>query len=71
MERTVPLALPIEETFDIGSKTGTPIDDRDYETLFAFTGTIGKLTICVEPPILTDDDKKQPIEGEGAARDSH
>lgn len=32
MERTVPLILPIDETFDIGSKTGTPIDDRDYQS---------------------------------------
>jgi arylsulfatase len=30
MENTVPLALPFDETFDIGSKTGSPVDDRDY-----------------------------------------
>jgi hypothetical protein len=29
MERTIPLVLPWDETFDIGSDTGTPIDDRD------------------------------------------
>jgi arylsulfatase len=29
MESTVPLILPVDETFDVGSKTGTPVDDRD------------------------------------------
>ena len=28
MERTVPLTLPWDETFDIGSDTGTPVDDQ-------------------------------------------
>ena len=39
MERTIPLTLPWDETFDIGSDTETPIDDADYEVPFAFTGT--------------------------------
>ena len=30
MEHTVPLTLPWDETFDIGSDTGTPVDDADY-----------------------------------------
>lgn len=58
MDRTVPLVLPIDETFDIGSDTGTPIDDRDYKVPFKFTGAIDKLTISVEPPKLTPDDIK-------------
>jgi hypothetical protein len=29
MEHTVPLILPVDETFDVGSKSGTPVDDRD------------------------------------------
>ena len=54
MERTIPLILPWDETFDIGSKTGTPVDDADYQVPFAFTGKIDKLTIAVAPPVLTD-----------------
>lgn len=50
-ERTVPLMLPIDETFE--SKTGAPIDDQDYQVPFAFTGKIDKLTVTVEPPKLT------------------
>ena len=43
MERTIPIILPWDETFDIGSKTGTPVDDADYQVPFAFTGKIDKL----------------------------
>jgi hypothetical protein len=56
MKRTVPIILPVDETFDIGAKTGTPVDDRDYKVPFPFTGKIDKLTVSVEPPKLTPDD---------------
>lgn len=71
MERTVPLALPIDETFDIGSDTGTPVDDHDYQTPFRFTGKINKLTISVEPPKLTPDDMKKLEAGNRAAQDAN
>src|SRR5215468_10255258 len=31
MDRTVPLVLQWDETFDIGADTGTPVDDHDYQ----------------------------------------
>ena len=70
LERTVPLLLPWDETFDIGSDTGTPVDDKDYQVPFAFTGKIDKLTISVEPPALTDADKKKLTEAFSAAQDA-
>ena len=39
----MPLTLPWDETFDIGSDTGTPVDDKDYQVPFRFTGKINKL----------------------------
>jgi arylsulfatase len=69
-DRTVPLTLPIDETFDIGDKTGTPIDDNDYQAPFPFTGKIDKLTISVEPPVLTPDDLKKLSEAYRAAQDA-
>jgi hypothetical protein len=48
-EHSVPLTLPGDETFDIGSDTGTPVDDKDYQVPFKFTGTIEKLTVSLEP----------------------
>jgi len=71
MERTIPLVLPWDETFDIGSDTGTPVDDQDYHVPFAFTGKIDKLTISVAPPVLTDEDKKKLMEAEHATQDAN
>jgi arylsulfatase A-like enzyme len=56
LARTIPLTLPWDETFDVGSDTGTPVDDKDYQVPFKFTGKIEKLTISVEPPKLTPAD---------------
>jgi len=71
MERTVPLVLPIDETFDIGSKTGTPIDDRDYQVPFVFTGKIDKLTISIDPPKLTPEDAQKLKAAYRAAQDAN
>jgi arylsulfatase len=71
MERTVPLLLPWDETFDVGADTGTPVDDHDYQVPFRFTGKIDKLTISVEPPKLTDEDKRKLLEAEHAAQDAN
>ena len=70
LERTIPLLLPWDETFDIGSDTGTPVDDKDYRVPFAFTGKIDKLTISVAPPVLADADKKKLVEAFIAAQDA-
>jgi arylsulfatase A-like enzyme len=71
MEHTVPLTLPWDETFDIGSDTGTPVDDHDYQVPFAFTGKISKLTFSIAPPVLTADDKKKLQEAYRAAQDAN
>jgi arylsulfatase len=69
VDRTVPLTLPWDETFDIGADTGTPVDDKDYQVPFKFTGRIDKLTIAVEPPKLTPEDEKRLKEAEAKAGD--
>jgi hypothetical protein len=58
-EHTVPLILQWDETFDIGSDTGTSVDDKDYQVPFTFTGKLAKLTIKVERPKLTPEDEKK------------
>ncbi len=70
LDRTVPLLLPIDETFDVGSDTGTPVDDKDYQVPFAFTGTIGKLTFNLDRPKLTPDDFKKLADAMKAAFDA-
>ena len=43
--------------FDDGAFTTiTPVDDRDYQVPFKFTGTIDKITIRLEPPVLSAED---------------
>jgi hypothetical protein len=49
MERTVPLVLQWDETFDVGADTGTPVDDNDYQVPFRFTGKLVKLTVELKP----------------------
>jgi arylsulfatase len=70
MERTIPLLLPWDETFDIGSKTGTSVDDHDYQPPFVFTGKIDKLTIALDPPKLSPDDVKKLEDAYRAAQDA-
>lgn len=53
MDRTLPLILQWDETFDIGSDTGTPVDDRDYQVPFKFTGRLLRLTLKLDRPQLT------------------
>jgi arylsulfatase len=59
MERTLPLILQWDENFDVGADTGTPVDDNDYQVPFRFTGKLNKLTLKLEPPVLTPDDVKR------------
>ncbi len=56
LERTIPLILQWDETFDIGSDTGTPVCDQDYQVPFKFTGKLNKLTVKIDRPKLTPAD---------------
>jgi arylsulfatase A-like enzyme len=65
---TIPLIMTVDETFDVGSDTRTPVND-DYKLPFRFTGTIDKLTFNLGPEQLTDADKKAIAEKMARARD--
>lgn len=70
MEKTVPFLFTIEETFDIGADTGSPIDDQDYQVPFNFTGKIDKLTISLDRPQLTPADIQKLKQAEMSAADA-
>jgi arylsulfatase len=53
MERTIPLTLQWDESLDIGADTGTPVEDRDYQIPFRFSGKLHKVTIRLQPRSLT------------------
>jgi hypothetical protein len=55
---TIPFLVTIDETFDIGVDTRTPVDDQDYQVPFHFNGQIGKVTFKLGPEQLTDADQR-------------
>ncbi|HYB32676.1 MAG TPA: arylsulfatase [Steroidobacteraceae bacterium] len=59
MDHTVPLILAWDENLDVGSDTGTPVDDRDYQVPFKFSGKIDKITLTVDRPKLSAADIKK------------
>ena len=69
MEHTIPFILQWDESLDIGSDTGTPVNDDDYSTPFVFTGKLDKVTLNIERPKLSPDDIKRLEETARAAGD--
>ena len=55
MEHTIPFLMALDESFDIGLDTRTPVDDS-YKLPFRFTGTIDKLTYKIGHEQLTAND---------------
>jgi arylsulfatase A-like enzyme len=45
MPKSLPIAVAWDEYFNVGIDTGTPVDDKDYQVPFKFTGKIDKLTV--------------------------
>jgi arylsulfatase len=52
VEHTIPFLMAIDESFDIGIDTRTPVDDS-YKLPFRFSGTINKLTFKLGQEQLT------------------
>ncbi len=48
IEKTVPIRVSADETFDVGEDTGTPLN-RDYDVPFAFTGELEKVVVEIKP----------------------
>ena len=62
IEHTIPLLMSIDETFDVGADTRTPVDDS-YDVPFRFTGAIDKLTFDLGPSQIKESDKPAIDEG--------
>ena len=65
----MPLIMQWDENFDIGADTGTPVDDRDYQVPFRFTGRLNKLTLSIDRPKLTPEEEKRLREATETASD--
>jgi hypothetical protein len=69
MEKTIPIILQWDESFDIGSDTITGINDADYKPPFPLTAKFNKLTIKIDRPKLSPEDIKKLEAGMKAAAD--
>ena len=65
---TIPLLMAIDETFDVGVDTRTPVD-FSYDVPFRFTGTIDKLTFNLGPEQLSVAEKQAAAKAIAVAKD--
>ncbi|MGB5201330.1 MAG: hypothetical protein WBR56_15665 [Sedimenticolaceae bacterium] len=59
MEKTIPIILQWDESFDVGSDTITGVNDADYLPPFPLTADLNKLTITVDRPQLSPEEIKK------------
>ncbi|MFD1327553.1 arylsulfatase [Mycoplana ramosa] len=71
MQRTLPMILQWDESFDIGSDTLTGVNDADYQPPFALTAKLIKLTLKVNRPTLSQQDIKNLQNTEAIAVDGN
>lgn len=65
IEHTVSARFSLDETFDIGEDTGTPVvSDYEKQMPFAFTGQLNKFVVLLQPEKLTDAQRKELLEAE-------
>jgi len=69
LERTLPMILQWDESFDIGSDTLTGVNDADYKPPFPLTAKLNKLTLKVDRPELSEEDIKKLENSEAIAVD--
>lgn len=58
--QTVVVRFSLDETFAVGEDTGTPVlEDYIDKWPYAFTGTLKKLVVILEPEKLTTEDRER------------
>jgi arylsulfatase A-like enzyme len=66
--KTIPIRFSLDETFDVGEDTGTPVvEDYVDKMPFQFTGTLKKFVVVLEPEKLSAEEKKRMLEEEAKA----
>jgi arylsulfatase len=57
---TIGVRLSLDETFDIGQDTGTPVlEEYESKMPFPFSGTLSKFVVVLEPQKLSDDEQRR------------
>jgi arylsulfatase A-like enzyme len=66
--QTAVARFSLDETFDVGEDTGTPVvEDYADKMPFPFTGTLKKFVVVLEPEKLTEEERKRLLEEEAKA----
>ena len=61
--QTVAARFSLDETFDVGEDTGTPVvEDYAAKMPYEFTGTLKKFGVVLEPEKLSEEDRKKLLE---------
>ena len=68
IEHTTPVRFSLDETFDVGEDTGTPvIEDYREKMPFRFTGTLKRLAVVLRPAELPVEEQQRLKEALGRA----
>jgi len=58
--QTIAVRFSLDETFDVGEDTGTPVLEEYAEKMpFRFTGTLNKFAVVLDPHSLTPEEQKR------------
>lgn len=58
--QTLPCRFSLDETFDVGQDTGTPVLEEYADKMpFRFTGTLKQFAVVLEPEKLSDDERRR------------
>jgi hypothetical protein len=58
--QTIGVRFSLDETFDVGEDTGTPVlEEYDTKMPFRFTGTLKKLVVVLEPLKLSEEEQRR------------
>ncbi|PWT72446.1 MAG: arylsulfatase [Bacteroidetes bacterium] len=68
VDKTTPYRFSLDETFDVGEDTGTPLDYSTYDVPYKFNGEIKKVTVDLKPSAITKTDGQKLTEGERFAQ---
>src|SRR5262249_2479332 len=57
---TIPVRFSLDETFDVGEDTGTPVIETYVDKMpFKFPGTLKKVVVVLEPEKLTAEERRR------------
>lgn len=58
--QTIPARFSLDETFDIGQDTGTPVlEEYEAKMPYRFTGTLTRFAVVLEPQKLSADEQER------------